>query len=84
MRSRHVERVNFRHYWRPKDLRSRESQKPTPSSIALANRTVDIAHRKYRCCPDTSFRTIARSVYDGARDVARAIGKMDAFQQSRR
>jgi hypothetical protein len=37
-----------------------------------------------RCCPKTSFRRIPRSIYEQARDVARALAKTKAFEISRR
>jgi transposase len=39
---------------------------------------------KVQCCPKTPFRRIPRSVYEEARDVARALAKTEAFEQSRR
>jgi transposase len=39
---------------------------------------------KMQCCPKASFRIIPRSVYEEARDVARALAKTEAFEQSRR
>jgi transposase len=39
---------------------------------------------KVRCCPKASFRRIPRSIYEEARDVARALAKAEAFEQSRR
>lgn len=39
---------------------------------------------KEKCCPNTPVRKIPRSIYEPARDVARAIGKTDAYKQSRR
>jgi hypothetical protein len=39
---------------------------------------------KVRCCPKTSFRRIPRSIYEEARDVARALAKTKAFEISRR
>jgi transposase len=39
---------------------------------------------KARCCPKTPFRRIPRSIYEEARDVARALAKTEAFEQSRR
>jgi transposase len=38
---------------------------------------------KTRCCPKTTFRRIPRSIYEDARDVARALVKTEAFEQSR-
>ena len=37
---------------------------------------------KMRCCPKASSRRIPRSVYEEARDVARALAKTKAFEQS--
>jgi transposase len=39
---------------------------------------------KLRCCPKEPFRRIPRSIYEAARDVARALAKTKAFEQSRR
>jgi len=39
---------------------------------------------KARCCPNTPARKVPRSIYEGARDVARAIAKTDAYATSRR
>ncbi len=39
---------------------------------------------KARCCPKMPARRIPRSIYEEARDVARALAKTKAFEQSRR
>lgn len=39
---------------------------------------------KEQCCPKATFRRIPRSVYEEARDVARALAKTEAFERSRR
>ncbi len=39
---------------------------------------------KAQCCPNTPYRKIARSIFEPARDVARAIAKTDAYLQSRK
>ncbi|HBE92160.1 MAG TPA: IS5/IS1182 family transposase [Gammaproteobacteria bacterium] len=39
---------------------------------------------KHRCCPNTSFRKIARSIHEDSRDIARAIAKTPEYQQSRK
>jgi hypothetical protein len=39
---------------------------------------------KAQCCPKTPFRRIPRSIYEEARDIARALAKTEAFEQSRR
>jgi transposase len=38
---------------------------------------------KAKCCPKTPFRRIPRSIYEDAREVARALAKTEAFEQSR-
>src|SRR5271157_5421308 len=44
----------------------------------------DLCPLKMRCCPKAPARKIPRSIYEEARDVARALGKTEAFEQSRR
>lgn len=39
-------------------------------------------HLKPQCCPNTSQRKIARSIYEASRDVARAITQSPAYTQS--
>jgi transposase len=39
---------------------------------------------KAQCCPKAPLRRIPRSIYEEARDVARALVKTEAFEQSRR
>ena len=41
-------------------------------------------HFKQRCCPNTAFRKIARSIHERARDIARGIARTDAYKQSRK
>jgi hypothetical protein len=38
---------------------------------------------KPRCCPNTPTRKVPRSIYEGARDLARDIAKTNAYQTSR-
>ena len=38
---------------------------------------------KSRCCPKAPARKVLRSIYEGARDLAREIAKTDAYQTSR-
>jgi len=38
---------------------------------------------KVQCCPKAPFRIIPRSIYEEARDVARALAKTEAFERSR-
>ncbi len=37
---------------------------------------------KVRCCPNTQVRKFTRSRYEFARDVAHAIARTEAYQQS--
>ncbi|MFZ1151861.1 MAG: transposase [Xanthobacteraceae bacterium] len=39
---------------------------------------------KSQCCPKAPLRRIQRSIYEEARDVARALAKTEAFERSRR
>lgn len=39
---------------------------------------------KAQCCPNSAFRKVARSLYEPARDIARAIAQTDAYKQSRK
>ena len=39
---------------------------------------------KPRCCPNTPARKVPRSIYEGARDLAREIAKTEAYTVSRR
>jgi len=38
---------------------------------------------KAHCCPKVAFRRVPRSIYEEARDVARALAKTEAFERSR-
>jgi transposase len=44
----------------------------------------DACRLKPRCCPKEPARKIPRTIYEGARDMARDIAKTDAYQTSRR
>lgn len=48
-----------------------------------SKRDCDVCPLKARCCPKEPARKIPRSIYEDARDVARALGKTAAFEQSR-
>ena len=47
-------------------------------------RDCNICPFKMRCCPKEPARKIPRSIYEEARDIARALAKTEAFEQSRR
>src|SRR5215468_4403836 len=42
----------------------------------------DVCPFKMRCCPKEPARKVPRSIYEDARDIARALGKTEAFEQS--
>jgi len=44
----------------------------------------DVCAFKMRCCPNTPMRYVPRDLHEDARDVARALAKTEAFEQSRR
>lgn len=48
-----------------------------------SKRDCDVCPFKMRCCPKEPARKIPRSVYEDARDVARALAKTEIFEQSR-
>ncbi len=43
-----------------------------------------VCELKTRCCPNTTFRKIARSVHESSRNVARDINETDEYRQSRK
>jgi transposase len=49
-----------------------------------SKRDCDACVLKPRCCPNEPQRKIPRSIHEGARDIARAIAKTDAYVLSRR
>jgi IS5 family transposase len=49
-----------------------------------AKRDCDACALKMQCSPNTPMRQIPRDLHEDARDVARALAKTEAFEQSRR
>jgi transposase len=73
----------LRNHWRPfKKPRDRITKADT---IIYRSRQLDCAacSRKERCCPNTVFRKITRSVHEKAREVARQIYSTPEYQRSR-
>jgi transposase len=73
----------LRSNWRPfKNQRSHVTKADTiiyrSSQAGCAN-----CPMKDRCCPNTPFRKIARSIHEAARDVARRIGETPEYVRSR-
>jgi transposase len=61
--------------------------RPTSESTVLfraKNQDCASCGHKQRCCPNTPNRKIARSIYEGARDVARTVCAKPAYKQSRK
>jgi transposase len=56
------------------------------NEIKYTSRKADCAAcpMKEQCCPNTEIRKVTRSIYEPARDVARAVGKTPAYRKSRR
>jgi transposase len=56
------------------------------NEIKYTSRKADCAAcpMKEQCCPNTAVRKVTRSLYEPARDVARAVGKTPAYRKSRR
>jgi hypothetical protein len=48
-----------------------------------SKRDCDVCPSKMRCCPKEPARKIPRSIYEEARDIARALAKTAAFEQLR-
>jgi transposase len=44
----------------------------------------DVCAFKMRCCPSTPMRYVPRDLHEDARDVARALAKTEAYEQSHR
>ena len=49
-----------------------------------SKRDCDMCRLKMQCCPNDLSRRLLRSIYEESRDVARAIARTSAYEQSRR
>ena len=63
---------------------AQRSQQKNPFRYRASLYDCQICQLKPKCCPNMVIRKIDRSPYEPARDVARAIGKTEAYRQSRR
>jgi Transposase DDE domain len=74
----------LRSEWRP--FATARTHVTKADTIIYRSRQSDCAAcpLKFRCCPSTSIRKIARSIYEAARDVARDITKTRLYRQSRK
>ena len=73
----------LRSEWRA--FKNERSHVTKANTIIFRSRQTDCATcpMKAKCCPNTAFRKIARSVHEAARDVARRIAATPAYQRSR-
>lgn len=63
---------------------AQRSQKKNPFRYRASLSDCKVCQLKPQCCPNMIIRKIDRSPHEPARDVARAIGKTEAYRQSRR
>lgn len=63
---------------------AQRSEPKTPLRYRAKVRDCQVCALKPKCCPNMIARKIDRSSHEPARDVARAIGKTEAYRQSRR
>lgn len=63
---------------------AQRSQQKNPFRYRASLYDCQACQLKLKCCPNVDIRKIDRSPHEPARDVARAIGKTDAYRQSRR
>jgi transposase len=70
--------------WRP--FKNARTHITTVNTIIYRSRQSDCAKcpMKSRCCPLTPIRKIRRSIYEPARDVARAVARTRLYKQSRK
>jgi hypothetical protein len=63
---------------------AQRSRKKNPFRYRASLYDCQVCQLKPMCCPNMQIRKIDRSPHEPARDVARAIGKTEAYRQSRR
>jgi hypothetical protein len=74
----------LRRFWRSYQEPRTGVTKANEIKYRSSKRDCDACPMKEQCCPNTEIRKITRSVYEPARDVARAIGKTPAYRRTRR
>lgn len=73
----------LRREWRPfKNLRTHVTKADT-IVYRSSQRDCAACSMKVRCCPNTTFRKIVRSIHEAARDVARHIATTPEYERSR-
>jgi len=73
----------LRRYRRPFTVPRSGPIKNNPVRYRASKHDCDACPFKLRCCPNTPARNVPRSIYEGARDLARDIAKTKAYQASR-
>ena len=66
------------------DFLGRYADLKTEAGHRASKRDCDVCPLKMQCCPKEPARKVPRSIYEEARDVARACAKTEAYVQSRR
>jgi transposase len=74
----------LRRFWR--DFKKPRTGVTKANEIKYTSRKADCVGcpMKEQCCPNTEIRKISRSIYEPARDLARAVGKTPAYRKTRR
>ena len=74
----------LRRFWR--NFKKPRTGITKSKEIKYTSRKADCAGcpMKEQCCPNTEIRKISRSIYEPARDVARAVSKTPAYRKTRR
>lgn len=73
----------LQHYRRPFSTPRSGVGKDNMLRYRASKHDCDACALKPRCCPKAPARKVTRSIYEGARDMARDIAKTDAYQTSR-
>jgi hypothetical protein len=74
----------LQHYRRPFTTPRTGVMKDNSMRYRASKRDCEACPLKPHCCPNAPARKITRSIYEGARDLAREIAKTDEYQTSRR
>jgi transposase len=73
----------LRRYRRPFTVPRTGVMKDNSTRYRASKRDCEPCPLKPRCCPNTPARKVPRSIYEGARDLARDIAKTEAYRTSR-
>ena len=74
----------LQHYRRQFTTPRTRVMKDNSMRYRASKRDCEACPLKPHCCPNAPARKISRSIYEGARDLAREIAKTDEYQTSRR